>query len=72
MKGIIEQEIENYADKNGSYPKTVEVSQREFTILEKEIIKELKTENIPIPAKIDKFRGCQLIINKKITKFKVM
>ena len=41
MKGIIEQEIEEFADKTGEYPKRVEVSQKEWDILQNELKREL-------------------------------
>lgn len=70
MKGIIEKEIEKYADKNGEYPKLVEVTENEY----KTIRKELKREFQQIGKELEepfKFRGCELKVNKKLSKFRV-
>lgn len=35
MKGIIEKEIERYANRNENYPNLVEVNQKEYNVLKK-------------------------------------
>lgn len=77
MKGIIEQEIEKFADKTGEYPKKVEVSQKEWNTLQKE----LKTEYLKLHPNnkntdlLDEdvivFRGCALVLNRKLSKFRI-
>ena len=71
MKGIIEEEIENFADKYGKYPKYVEVSETEWNKLQKELKRELAELHMYIPDEIHSFRGCTLIMNKNLSKFKV-
>ena len=75
MKGIIEQEIEEFADKTGEYPKRVEVSQKEWDILQNELKRELIELNtksiIFINEDIHKFRGCELVLNRKLSKFRI-
>lgn len=82
MKGIIEQEIEKYADKTGEYPKKVEVSQKEWNTLQKELktearkfyankyVKENKFVAVP-DEDITNFRGCKLVLNRKLSKFRI-
>lgn len=73
MKGIIEQEIEKYADRTGEYPEVVEVSQKEWDTLQKELKTELKrwfTNNqVNLDKDINTFRGCRLVLNRKLSKF---
>lgn len=71
MKGIIEDAIEEYAYKKGEYPKLIEVTEREYNALNKEVKKEY--ESIGQECKdIEKFRGCKLEINKKIKSFRIV
>lgn len=75
MKGIIEQEIEKYADKTGEYPKKVEVSQKEWDILQNELkreITQLSKKNVIFTNEdIHEFRGCELVLNRKLSKFRI-
>ena len=71
MKGIIEQEIENYADKYEKYPESVEVSETEWNKLQKELKRELLELGLPVPKDITEFRGCKLVINKTLSEFRV-
>lgn len=77
MKGIIEQEIEKYADKTGEYPKKVEVSQKEWNTLQKELKTEMKkmtTNSVNWDCSdepIKCFRGCELVLNRKLSKFRI-
>ena len=69
MKGIIEEEIEKFADKYGKYPEIVEVSETEWNKLQKELRKELTDLGIRVPDEISNFRGCRLILKKNLSKF---
>ena len=70
MKGIIEQEIEKYAERTGEYPKTVRVSPKEYDILQKELSKEYyEIYNRKNSQDFSSFRGCQLIKDRKLSKF---
>lgn len=69
MKGIIEEEIEKFADKYGKYPEIVEVSETEWNKLQKELRKELTDLGIRVPDEIRNFRGCRLILKKNLSKF---
>ncbi len=71
MKGNIEREIEKYADKNEEYPNLVEVSQKEYDILKKELSKEFHNELGQELKEPFKFRGCNVKINKKLSKFRI-
>lgn len=71
MKGIIEEEIEKFADKYGKYPEVVEVSETEWNKLQKELIRELTELRMIVPEEIHTFRGCTLIKNKNLSKFVV-
>lgn len=77
MKGIIEQKIEEFADKTGEYPKKVEVSQKEWNTLQKELKTEVRKLH---PSNKNKdlldedvlvFRGCVLVLNRKLSKFRI-
>ena len=70
MKGIIEKEIEKYADKNGEYPILVEVTESEYKTLKKELKREFQEINQELKEPF-KFRGCDLKVNKKLSKFRV-
>ena len=77
MKGIIEQKIEEFADRTGEYPKKIEVSQKEWNTLQKELKNEYK--KLPPNNKnsdlldddIRDFRGCRLELNRKLSKFRI-
>jgi hypothetical protein len=49
VKGIIEREIENYANKYNEYPKEIRIGEKEYYILNKEV----KKEYLSIGKKID-------------------
>lgn len=70
MKGIIEKEIERYANRNENYPNLVEVNQKEYNVLKREIAKEHKElgQHFQEPFK---FRGCTVKINKRLSKFRI-
>ena len=70
MKVIVENAIEEYADKNSEYPKRIEINETDFKILEKEERREKES----IGEKLDRleyFRGCKVIINNNIRKVRV-
>ena len=71
MKGIIEEEIEKFADKYGKYPEIVEVSETEWNKLQKELRKEFLDLGIRVPDEVRNFRGCRLILKKNLSKFRV-
>lgn len=71
MKGIIEEEIEKVADRTGEYPRVIELTEKEFDILKREMEKEYQDVRRK-DKDFSKFRGCNLKINRKLSKFRVL
>lgn len=70
MKCVVENAIEEWADKNQSYPSKIEINQKDFEILEKEELKEFKSVGKTLD-KLRSFRGCKIIINNNLRKVRV-
>ena len=65
----IDKEIEKYADRFQDYPTTIKLTEKEYEILKIEMKKELAEVGRKMKGDITDFRGCELIISPKITKF---
>lgn len=70
MKVVVENAIEEYANKNNEYPKRIEINEKDFKILEKEERREFESVGKEL-KKLEKFRGCKVIINNNIRHVRV-
>ena len=72
MKIVIEKSIQDYIVKhNNEYPEKIEINERVYRILNKEVKKEYKQIKEEI-GDIEEFRGCKLIIKNDVLDFKVI
>lgn len=70
MKVVVENAIEEYADKNQVYPKIIEINEADFKTLEKEERREMESIGQTLD-KLEKFRGCRVIINNNLRKVRI-
>lgn len=70
MKVIVENAIEEYANKNLEYPTRIEINEADFKILEKEEQREYRSIGKEL-KRLEYFRGCKVHINNNIRKVRV-